>query len=80
MKIDSSATSYIMALYWGSDAPFSADDVSYTRDFEIVVDDTVIGEATLNKNDPENLIYSYYEILLFQVVTDTALGQQVLGI
>ncbi len=62
MEVDSSTTNYVMALYWGGDTPFSANGVSYTRSFEIVVDDTVIGEATLNNNDPGNLIYTYYEI------------------
>ena len=53
---------YIMALYWGSDGSFTADGVSYTREFEILVDDTVIGTQTLNNNSDGNLIYTYYEI------------------
>ena len=63
MKVDNTAEkNYVMALYWGSDAPFSADGVSYTRDFEILVDDNVIGEQTLNNNAAGKLIYVYYEI------------------
>ena len=63
MKVDNSAEkNYVMALYWGSDVPFTADGVSYTRDFEILVDDTVVGEQTLNNNSPNKLIYAYYEI------------------
>ena len=62
MEVDSSANNYVMALYWGSDVPFSADGVSYTRDFEIVVDDTVIDTQVLNNSNPNNPMYMYYEI------------------
>ena len=63
MKVDNTAKkNYVMALYWGSDVPFTADGVSYSREFEIIVDDTVIGEQTLNNNSPNKLIYAYYEI------------------
>lgn len=63
MKVDSTAEkNYVVALYWGSDGPFSADGVNYTREFEILVDDTVIGEQTLNNNSAGNLIYEFYEI------------------
>lgn len=62
MDIDGTATNYVAALYWGSDGPFSANGVSYTRDFEIVVDGTVIAEQTLNNNNSGNLFYEFYEI------------------
>lgn len=63
MKVKSdSEKNYVMAVYWGGDVAFSADGVSYTREFNILVDDTVIGEQTLNNSSPNNLIYSYYEI------------------
>ncbi len=53
---------YVMALYWGSDGPFGADGVSYTREFDIFADDTKIGTQRLNNNSAGNLIYIYYEI------------------
>lgn len=53
---------YVMALYWGSDGPFSVDGVSYTREFDILADDTVIGTQTLNNSSAGNLMYTYYEI------------------
>ena len=63
LKVDSAAEkNYAMALYWGSDAPFSVDGVSYTREFEILADGTVIGSETLNNNSKNNLIYKFYEI------------------
>jgi hypothetical protein len=63
MKVSSDAEkNYVMALYWGGDGAFSADNVSYTREFNILVDDTVIGTQTLNNNSPNNLIYAFYEI------------------
>ena len=62
MEVDPSQTNYVMALYWGGDSGFSVDGVSYTRKFDIMADDVVIGEATLNNNNPGNLIYTYYEI------------------
>lgn len=63
MKVDNTADkNYVMALYWGGDVPFTADGVDYTREFEILADDTVIGEQILNNNSPGNLIYTYYEI------------------
>lgn len=62
MELNQDRTNYVMALYWGSDVPFSLNGVSYTREFEILADDTVIGEETLNNNSPGNLIYKYYEI------------------
>ena len=63
MKVDTSAEhNYVMALYWGGDVPFKADGVSYTREFDILADDTKIGEETLNNSDPGNLMYRFYEI------------------
>ena len=63
LKVDNSAEkNYAMALYWGSDAPFSEGGVSYTREFDILADDTVIGSETLNNNSKNNLIYKFYEI------------------
>ena len=63
MKVNSDADkNYVMALYWGSDGPFSVDGVSYTREFDILVDDTVVGSETLNKKSAGNLVYAYYEI------------------
>ncbi len=63
MDVDADAeTNYVMAMYWGSDGDFTDSGVSYTRDFEIVVDDEVIAEQTLNNNSAGNLIYVYYEI------------------
>lgn len=63
LKVDNTADgNYAMALYWGSDGPFSADGISYTREFEILADDTVIGSETLNNNSKNNLIYRFYEI------------------
>lgn len=63
LKINTEAEkNYIMAVYWGGDTPFSVDGVNYTREFEILADDTVIGEETLNNNSAGKLIYKYYEI------------------
>ncbi len=63
MDISSDAdTLYVMALYWGSDGPFTADGVSYTREFTVSANDTVLATVTLNNNDAGNLIYEYYEI------------------
>ncbi len=62
MKVDPQKDNYVMALYWGGDGDFSADGVSYTRDFSILADDTVIGTQTLNNNSAGNLIYVYYKI------------------
>ena len=63
MNIDPSAEhNYIMAVYWGSDGPFTKNNVSYTREFEIIADDTVVGEETLNNASPNSLVYKFYEI------------------
>lgn len=63
MKVNPDAeNNYVMALYWGSDAPFKADSVSYTRDFSIYADDVKLGAQILNNNDPNQLIYMYYAI------------------
>jgi hypothetical protein len=63
MDISSDADKlYVMAMYWGGDGAFSADGVSYTREFDILANDTVIGTQTLNNNSAGNLIYCYYEI------------------
>jgi len=62
MKINQNDDNYVMVLYWGSDAPFCADGIYYTRDFSIYVDNTVIGTQILNKNSPDNLIYEFYQI------------------
>ena len=63
MEVDTTAEkNYVMALYWGGDGPFSVDGVSYTREFNILVDGTVVGTQTLNNNSAGNLIYAYYEI------------------
>lgn len=61
MKV-SDSDNYVMAIYWGGDGAFSLGGVHYTRDFEIVVDDTVISEQKLNNNSPGQLIYTYYKI------------------
>ena len=59
MKIASDAEhNYCMVLYWGGDGSFEG----YTREFDILADDAVIGSETLNNNDPGNLIYRFYEI------------------
>lgn len=62
MKVDPDSDNYVMALYWGSDTGFTQDGVKYARDFSIFVDDTVVGEQTLDNNSPDNLIYAYYKI------------------
>ena len=63
MKVNAEAEhNYVMALYWGGDVPFKKDGVSYTREFEILADETVIGEETLNNSSPGKLMYKYYEI------------------
>lgn len=62
MEVDNTKDNYVMALYWGSDVGFSADGVTYTRDFEILVDDTVVGEQQLNNTKPNELMYTYYKI------------------
>lgn len=62
MDVDGTKTNYVAVLYWGSDGPFAADGVSYTRDFEIAVDGTVIAEQTLNNNNSGKLFYEFYEI------------------
>ena len=63
MKIDTEAEhNYCMALYWGGDGPFKADGISYTREFDILADDTVIGSETLYNNAFGKLIYKFYEI------------------
>lgn len=62
MKVNAQDDNYVMALYWGSDGPFSEGGVSYTRDFSVLVDDTVIGTQILNNNSSGNLIYVYYRI------------------
>lgn len=59
MNIKSDADElYVMAVYWGSDAPYE----SYTRKFDILADDVVIGTQTLNNSNYGNLIYEYYRI------------------
>ncbi len=62
MDIDSTSDCYVAVMYWGSDAAFSEDGVSYTREFNILVDDTVIGGQTLDNNSPGNLFYVFYSI------------------
>ena len=63
LKVDSAAEkNYAMAIYWGGDVPFTDSGVRYTREFEILADDVVIGSETLNNNSPGNLIYEFYEI------------------
>lgn len=63
MKVKSdSEKNYVMAVYWGSDTGFSADGINYTREFNILVDGTIIGEQKLDNTSPNKLIYGYYEI------------------
>lgn len=62
MKVSPDVDNYIMAVYWGSDTGFTQNGVSYTRDFSILVDDTVVGKETLDNNLPNKLIYAYYKI------------------
>ena len=63
LKVDTSAEhNYVMVLYMGGDVPFTADGVSYTREFEIFADGIRIGEETLNNSSPGSLIYRFYEI------------------
>lgn len=63
MNIDTAKDkNYVMALYWGSDGPFTENGVSYTREFDVLADGVVIGSETLNNNSKNNLIYKFYEI------------------
>ena len=63
LKVDEAAEhNYVTVLYWGGDVPFTEGGVSYTREFDILADDTVIGSETLNNSSPGKLMYKYYEI------------------
>ncbi len=62
MKVNSKEDNYVMAVYWGSDAEFTHNGVSCTRDFSIYVDDIAVGTKTLSNNSPNNLIYEFYKI------------------
>ena len=47
---------------WGSDGAFPNGGTTYTREYNIYVDGTKIGEAEVNKNNPNHVIYNFYEI------------------
>lgn len=49
---------YLYSAYWGSDGPFRG----YTRDFNIYVDGTLIGEQTIDNNSPNNVYSVFYKI------------------
>ncbi len=53
---------YVLAVYWGSDAPFTMNGKEYTRKFEILANDAVIAREELNNNSSGKLIYAYYEL------------------
>ncbi len=53
---------YVAALYRGGDMTVEVNGVSYTRDFRVYVDNTVIAEQTLENNSPEKLFYVFYKI------------------
>ena len=43
-------TKYLFVRYWGVDGPFTADGVSYTRDFNIYIDGELLGNQQINGN------------------------------
>lgn len=62
MRTVSGAKNYLYAAYRGSDAPFTNAGGTYTRDFEILVDDVKIAEQTINRNRENGVYYEFYEI------------------
>lgn len=57
-----SGKNYLAVAVWGSDGPFSNGGTTYTREYDILVDGTRIGEATVNNDKPNEVMYNFYEI------------------
>jgi len=62
MMVDPDNNNYLYVVYWGSDTPFNKNGVSYTRNFDILVDGVKVGEQTLNNNKPNSSFYVFYAI------------------
>ena len=53
---------YLFVRYWGSDGQFIKNNVNYTRDFYIYIDDNKFAEQTLNNEKMNNAYDVFYEI------------------
>jgi hypothetical protein len=59
---DLTPSKYLCVAYYGSDAPFSSGGQTYTRSFSVYVDNVKIASQTIDKNNPGNVYYCFYEI------------------
>ena len=62
LEVDKSNKNYLFVRYWGSDGTFTKNNVNYTRDFYIYIDDNKFAEQTLNNEKMNNAYDVFYEI------------------
>ena len=62
LEVDKSNKNYLFVRYWGSDGSFTKNNVNYTRDFYIYIDDNKLAEQTLNNEKMNNAYDVFYEI------------------
>lgn len=62
LEVDGSAQNYLFVRYWGSDVPFSSDNVDYTRDFNILIDGQKLASQQINNNAPGSPYDVFYTI------------------
>ena len=62
LEVDKNNKNYLFVRYWGSDGPFKKNNVNYTRDFYIYIDDNKLAEQTLNNEKMNNAYDVFYEI------------------
>jgi len=62
MAVDGNSQNYLYVSYWGSDVPFTKNGVTYTRHFDILVDNQVIATQLINNNKPGSPYNVFYEI------------------
>lgn len=61
MSVDGERQNFICAKYFSEDNKFKDDGITYSRDFDIMVDGNVVAEQTIEISDKEKY-YRFYEI------------------
>ena len=64
MNVDENIQNYLFVRYWGSDESFKNEDVVYSRDFNIYVDDEFLANQHIENNCPHAPYDVFYKIPL----------------
>ena len=64
MAVQSTEQMYLVITYFGSDSTLDVDGQAYTREFDIVVDGTIIASQKLDANQPGSLFDVCYDLPL----------------